>query len=670
MSDDTLNADQPVKAAEGEWKYEETQDAARWYKMELDELNKDWKPGTPINYIRDREDISSFVVPEPKGKRYEVEAPDTLDLQQRASWMIHGMTEITDAQADHEMYFDTHLNTNPLAFYHHYSDQVQSMYMEGLPLLRLMSGSTQNMHVEADWIRTAMQRIGPDNFVYDPIVGRPWVNIGAGYYGADSSQGFEENDSKFMGQMLMPFYACQSASALLIYYKLTGEQSYLTEATKMVEGLIDLAITSTGTREDLPPYQYAYYSPSILRAQKGSTYDLGKQTITHGVHICWAIMTMVHFHREIAHESGDTRAIDLARKLLHYQLHELNHLHPNGRFGPDMIREHPEWAHLEFHGRLMLCMIEFGKVTGENHWIEWAKRGYEYAKSYQSGTYIGHFPEIFNYTKPANLELCGVLEMIAIGSKLSAYGFSDEWDHIDRWVRNAFADSQLTPHHCQWFENNVKYKDVTPFNPIRDTQHNVGERMMGLMSSSNRPNHWGAYIMNCCTATTSRALYYLWEHMIEHDGKTLSINLLLNAPSEWVDIESSLPHQGLVRVTINKSTDLALRLPEWCDKNDIHILKNGQKTTYMQADRSLRFQSLKPSDVIEVRFDVPMRKVSVEMDREEYTVSMRGNEVYDISFAPQGDGTHLRTFHRPHLKKPYVTLRTSQRFVPNTRTYW
>ena len=44
-----------------------------------------------------------FELPRYTGKRYEAMVPDTLDLQERATLAVHGLTSPTNPSADHEI---------------------------------------------------------------------------------------------------------------------------------------------------------------------------------------------------------------------------------------------------------------------------------------------------------------------------------------------------------------------------------------------------------------------------------------------------------------------------------------------------------------------------------------------------------------------------------------
>ena len=56
--------------------------------------------------------------------------------------------------------------------------------------------------------------------------------------------------------------------------------------------------------------------------------------------------------------------------------------------------------------------------------------------------------------------------------------------------------------------------------------------------------------MHCCTGNGSRALYYLWENMLEYNDGQLQLHLLLNRKSPWVEVNSHIPYNGNVEMKV------------------------------------------------------------------------------------------------------------------------
>ena len=125
----------------------------------------------PIEYIRP--DIPALEMPTYAGQRYEAMVPDTLDLQERTALAVNGLTGPTDPEADYEIYWRVHFRSNPPLMFHDMSDHVQAKFWEALPLVRLASGSEQNLDVEQRWREVMLQMQGPDGLLYTPVRGGP-----------------------------------------------------------------------------------------------------------------------------------------------------------------------------------------------------------------------------------------------------------------------------------------------------------------------------------------------------------------------------------------------------------------------------------------------------------------------------------------------------------------
>ena len=214
--------------------------------------------GGEIQYIRPA--IPAFELPQYEGQRYEVLVPDTLDLQERGALCLHAMTSATDPAYDYEIYWMVYLMHKPAMMRHDWSDQVQCKFMEALPLLRIMSGTGENLSVERTWMEVVLHELGPDGLAYIPLRGRPWsVDRSGGVIG-----GVNEGD-----QTLVPFYNGRMLSVLTLYAQRDPDGPWREALVKMVDGLYDLAVHEG---------EMAWYWPTAGRAERGrraaSTLDI------------------------------------------------------------------------------------------------------------------------------------------------------------------------------------------------------------------------------------------------------------------------------------------------------------------------------------------------------------------------------------------------------------
>src|SRR5262245_58934246 len=512
--------------------------------------NKGWKPGAPIKYARGK--APPFEIPGYHGERYEALVPDTLDLAERAGWGVNALTECSDPHADHEIYGNTYWRNNPPWLQHDFSDHGQPRFMESLPLMRLASGSTRNAAVERKWLEVALRSIGADGLAYTTLVGRPWGAVkhtGCIPEGVDVSGMTEYNDATVMGGLLATF---------MLYYKRSRDQLWKATAQRMVDGLAKLVIDKG---------RYAYFSPSPHFVIKGYADDWGRRNPMFGVG-----SDMVHGIIYVYRETGYEPARTLADKLLRYVLDELRHINEQGRFTPDYVMNRQPVAHFHGHSEYLFHALDHALLTKDQKRIERVLKGYQYAKDH-GDTRLGYFPEwiyVNRQRETGNAETCEIADMLSIAVLLSRNGLGDYWDDVDRWVRNQFAENQLSPSRSDWMMRYAARQPArvpTPF----DSTERMEARTIGSFTGTPRPNEWGDAWSNCCTENGTRAIYHVWQDSVQHQGGKLKVNLLLNRASKWADLDSHIPYTGQVDVRVKEPVDLSVRLPEWVKPKDVRV---------------------------------------------------------------------------------------------------
>ena len=384
-----------------------------------DDLNAGWKRGDPIGYIRD--DIPEFEIRAYEGGRYEAMVPDTLDLQERAALAVNVLTESTDPEADYEMYWLVHLRRNPPVMQHDFSDHCQCKFMEALPLMRIISGSDQNEQVDRRWMEVLLHQQGDDGLLHTPMKGRPWAALNGEYYMGGKPVG---------EQYIDPFHNARVLTAMMLYNRRDSGDLWARTARRVVDGLVELAVDKG---------EYAYYSPTSMRAVRGETSDIGESHRMIGAHVGFMILALVHTYREIGYEP----ALALAGKLVQYLRRVLKYPDEEGRFEPG-----PR-AHFHMHTYVLLSYVEYARQVEDGALLEHVRKGYEYAKAH-GNTLIGYFPEFLHSPELEHSELCEVADMIAVAIKLTEAGVGDYLDDVDRWTRNMFAEGQLTPDKVDW----------------------------------------------------------------------------------------------------------------------------------------------------------------------------------------------------------------------------
>ena len=179
-----------------------------------------------------RPDFPEFELPSYRGERYEAVVPDTLDLQDRARLVLHCMTEATNPSADYEIYGIVQFLCRPPQMQMDWGGPtVQVKFQEGVPLVRMICGSDQNLHVERRWMETTLQSIGDDGLIYTPIGGRPWT-----YRRGPRAEGPNA------GQLLVPFTCGRMLSTMSVYAYRDGGNLWRDAVRRLVDALLDLAV--------------------------------------------------------------------------------------------------------------------------------------------------------------------------------------------------------------------------------------------------------------------------------------------------------------------------------------------------------------------------------------------------------------------------------------------
>jgi len=251
-----------------------------------------WKPGDPVGYITSK--IPEVGLLPYEGERYEATVPDTLDLAERARLAVNALTETTNPSADYELYNTVSFSSNPPSMAMHcWYPTLLPKFMWALSMMRLMSGSEQNLQVDRSWLEVALKMQGPDGLIYAPIKGRPWA-----------LNGFQLREVELpKEQILQPFVCAGMLSAMAHLAERDPEGIWKTALRRLVDGMIELAVVDG----DL-----AYYWPSCILATKEKPprstipptrpFDSEGSIIPHGLVRAYGVL-------------GYEPALDLAKKV-------------------------------------------------------------------------------------------------------------------------------------------------------------------------------------------------------------------------------------------------------------------------------------------------------------------------------------------------------------------
>jgi hypothetical protein len=617
---------------------------------------------TAPGYIRPN--IPNVPYPAHRGTWYADQVPDTLDLAEMAKMLVNGLTGPNDPLADYEQYFGPNLASNPPLMGHDWSDQCQMRSMKALPLMRHVSGSDQNSQIDQIWLDLILKSIGPDGLYYVPTKGRPWSHRGVesipdGIYRPDGSTVAPDDPS--VTQYMYSFHPGYAISTMMIHYLRDGNPIWKKQIEDMIDGIARLAIH----RDDYAFVPAAEYEPNA-KVPKTANMPVGQLSVNSST---WLLDGLGKYYRL----TGYPPVKELGGKLVKYLRHHGQYFSENGCFNlADNFIEN----HFHSHSVSLVVMLDYAAAVNDRELISYVRNNYECFKT-KGYTLTGFFPESTIPDYPS-CETCEIADMIALSLELTRLRVGDYWDDADRWLRNQFAENQLTPEKVQKLTGLGKRLG----NPERradgyfNTDDRVLERNMGAFAGWASANEFldlemsksRGGIMHCCTGNAAQTVYYLWKAMLQQDRDQLRVNLLLNRASEAADVYSYVPYEGRVDLKIKKAAGAVLvRVPEWVNPSTdkVACTLNGQMRDIRWEGRYANAGAAKPGDKISVRFPIAERTlVNQKIGNRSYTVVVRGNSV--ASLDPVGRECPL--YARDYGKG--VSQRTVNRFLAGEDIAW
>jgi len=454
------------------------------------------------------------------------------------------------------------------------------------------------------------------------------------------------------------------------YYLRDPSGPWNEEIRKIVNGLWSIVINKG---------DYAYFPQGEFYPNRPRVRDAAMPVGIWSSLVGWTIQGLAQYHRV----SGYEPAIDLAGKLARYLVHHGRYYGKNGEFLPNYAGEDGgrvdekdgiqgfepgpvEWKkyiHFQHHMVPLLGTLDHALAVGDQELAEFVRKAFEWAKT-KGNIIVGYFPENIDHDKPQMSELCEVGGMIGLALKFSVGGLGDYWDDADRWIRNQFAEGQLLQ--ADWVYRAVAGEPETTLDAVVQTGDRVPERNIGAFAGWPSANDWGSGIMHCCTGNATRAIYYIWEHILSYDKGVLSVNLLLNRPSQWADIHSHIPYVGQVDVHVKKPCLLGVRIPEWVKPSDVDCRVNEEHRPVSWEGRYALIGEVQAKDAVNVTFPITERTVEVEIEGQHYILTLKGNEVVNI----EPPGRNCPLYQREHYRQNVTRWRRVQRFVSDESLYW
>lgn len=612
------------------------------------------------------------------GERYEALIPATLDPAERARLSVNYFTEVVNPNMEYQSYNMIELMADPPVMWHNMGDATMlGKYLEMMPITRLMSGCMDKIEVDHAYMQMFLKMQGEDGLPYTPTSGRRFLLERGGYLLPPEDQKDSVNHICTLG-----YGTARALSAFSIFIKMDPEGPWKEAARRLVEG-----IKKTIYVDGDDAYMFDHW---MIPGREIAPPEESPMGIVAGGN-AWTAQALIQYHRAV----GDSEALALAGKLLHYIFFNSGYFNEDGQYRED--QKGVAWAHFHTHAMGILAALYYVEETGDEALLDRALKAYRYGIVAGDGL-VGFFPEAVHDTGPQFMghvhgygyhtsETCEVVDMIINAIKFSKLGI-DKWDDADRWLRNQLAENQLT--NVNWLtDGHVDYSKAVITDAHRDmfyrpdlyTNDRVAQRSIGGYSSHPTPNDFVGHpelivsIANCCSGNGPRAFYHVWRDMISldrgemmwtFDRPILRVHLLFNRASRWADIDSHIPYKGLVEVKVKQNLKLEMRIPQWVEPDQAKATVDGEARALQFKGRYAQIGEVNGGQTVALKFPISERTATLNIQNRDYKVIVRGNSVVDID----PPGKYLPLYQRGHYRTGKTLYRKVDRFVPEDELNW
>jgi len=156
-------------------------------------------------------------------------------------------------------------------------------------------------------------------------------------------------------------------------------------------------------------------------------------------------------------------------------------------------------------------------------------------------------------------------------------------------------------------------------------------------------------------------LYRIWYHTLEFSDNTMTIHLLMNRGSRWVDIDSYLPYEGRVDFHLKDFCRyLRIHVPPWIPtaSREMRCTLNGQPSVLEWQGRYVKTQTAHDGDQLTITFPVSSRVEIGKVSGSECAVVLKGNDL--VGLGHLGGGVPF--YQCKHLLRHYTPWRHISRF--------
>lgn len=560
-----------------------------------------------------------------KGEFYGANVPKTLDLAERSSLAINGLAGTLDVNEDYEVYQLVAPGSNPPYFTHENTGlpTINPKYAEAFPMMRVMGGSDKHRDEQTGMMRAILSRIKHPGLYFVPPATetyRPWTQQKFG-------GGTEWHANVYGNARLL--LGCMA------WHQYTGDPAWIELVKTLSQGLKKTAVY----KED-----YAYYPDGGKGGEPFSYSESGWARVEEptrddqvgGESLFMYTGGQARALARAAVLTGNEETLDLSRRICNFMLQPRFWGIESWGKRKDVPEEHElatisgaqrgMWrGHTAGRLEALRGLIEYAIVADDTRIKDFVRSAYEWMRHYGFAR-VGFFPVILGMV--AGGGACGTSRAMALALKLTASGIGDYWEDVDQFVRNVLASGQRLPSH---FSNEqLAFSATAPQFAPDAKPMGPGIDIVGCYLTDHALQRCiGTFGHGCCTSNGSTGLYYAWESAIRYEKPLVTVNLLLNRASPWVDVDSFLPYEGKVEIRNKSAKKLAVRIPAWVHEAKIRGQVNGRDTTPFWVGRHLVFDSLTGQEKITITFPMETETTDYTIQGNHHTCTFQGNTLVE-----------------------------------------
>ncbi len=280
---------------------------------------------------------------------------------------------------------------------------------------------------------------------------------------------------------------------------------------------------------------------------------------------------------------------------------------------------------------------------------------FDYAKSIS--TQHGFVPELAQREDAlVACETCALMDYLDVALLLARYVDAGMWSLVEKATRNHLARSQVGD--TSWLDCNDAAENEEGI-----LRRNLNSSLVGSFAGWSAPHALLAYeevfwpewvrteemkprymnkvraIQNCCAGGGLRALHQVWSNVVTKEGGGLNVNLLFSKETKDVRVESALPADAHVKITLKKpAAFLRVRIPDRCRVDSLALSLNGEPCHSTKIVHGfIEMHSPAAGDVIELSLEL-LTEV------ETFSLSNPGHQSYQFEADWLGETvTEIRT---------------------------